>query len=294
MVISYLIDLAFKRRLFFLFVLNTCLLWPSQAQAWDFAGHFTVATLAYQQLNSNAKKEADRLVQILKTAEPAVAHFVPASVWLDAQNWNPDFSLMQSWHYVDQPYPADSQWQGKGNLIEISHSAIKTLCSSRSTDFQKALMLRVILHTVADLHQPLHTIEYLQNEFPRGDRGGHDFHLQGQFADLHALWDAAGGQFPYLRINQWQSALPLAQALHKDYPALSLAQSKLTESNLSQWPEQWALESYALGIDAYQGIQVNTVPTESYLSKVQLVSRKQLAHAAYRLADVLNVCLAKR
>lgn len=269
------------------------LFWTSQAFAWDFAGHFTVATLAYQSLHPGVKQEADRLVQILKQAEPVISHFVPASVWLDAQNWNPDFTLMQSWHYVDQAYPANPGWQSKGELIEVSQSALKALCSSRSTDFQKALMLRVILHTVADLHQPLHTIEFLQSEFPHGDRGGHDFHLQGQFADLHALWDAAGGQFPYLRINQWQNAQPLALALQREF-SVSSAPKQLTQQQLSDLPEQWAQESYSLGIDAYKGIQPNQVPGEAYIKQVQEISRHQLARAGYRLAEVLNRCLAKQ
>ena len=53
--------------------------------------------------------------------------------------------------------------------------------------------LRMFIHFVGDIHQPLHATSRFTVEFPDGDRGGNSFKLtkQGEVSELHALWDSA-------------------------------------------------------------------------------------------------------
>lgn len=267
--------------------------WTPPAQAWDFAGHFIVAAIAQEQLEPGVRAEAERLIKILATAEPATPDFIPASAWLDAQGWNPDFGLTDDWHFIAIPYPPGAQIQ-RGRVVEVSAMAARTLAGPRSSDFQKALMLRVLMHTVADMHQPLHTIDYHTPEQPGGDRGGRGFGLQGSYPNLHALWDAAGGQYPYLELKDWRRALPLAQELMKEFPArrYSPANPHAFLADFLAEPGRWADESYLIALTtAYGDIKPQTQPDDKYLLAARAASRRQLAMAGYRLAHLLNATL---
>lgn len=274
------------------------LLWfigVEKALAWDFAGHFVIGAIAYQQLDPPVRAEAERLIKILAAAEPAVSEFVPATAWLDAQNWNPDFGLMQDWHFAGLSYPPGGLLRA-GRMAEVTVTALKTLSGPRSTDFQKALMLRVLIHTVGDMHQPLHAINYSSAEHPGGDEGGHAFALQGPYPNLHALWDAAGGQYPYLRFDQWRQALPLAQAIQSEFPVERFgARPPNLPAFLADFlanSERWIDESYLIALTtAYHGIEPNQTPSPAYLDQVRAASRRQLALAGYRLAQLLNASL---
>lgn len=267
--------------------------WPLQtAHAWDFATHFIMAQRAYDGLTSAQQSEAQRLIAVLSEAEPATDDFVAASVWLDAQSWN-GFGLMQHWHYQPQPWlqgPYRLPQQASDHALWVLNQALQTLRNPQATDFQKALMLRVFLHVSADLHQPLHAIERFSPAHPTGDRGGSDFSLQHElYRHLHALWDAAGGQYVYLSLNDWPGIQPQikvwADELAAEYPCSAFEHLSMAA------PEIWATEAYALGQRAYQGILPGSLPESSYLIEVQQLSRRQMALAACRVSAQLALVL---
>ncbi|MBF2054124.1 MAG: S1/P1 nuclease [Candidatus Sericytochromatia bacterium] len=264
------------------------LCWPvSTAWAWDFAVHFVIAQRAYDELSQAQQLEVRRLSALLAQAEPAVSDFVPASVWLDAQNWS-GFGLMQHWHYQPRPWlqgPYVLPEQASDHALWILAQARKTLRNPQATDFQQALMLRVMAHVSADIHQPLHAIERFCAAHPTGDRGGSALAIQhSDYRHLHALWDAAGGQYPYLRLSDWPRVAPQvkvwADHLGKAYPC----------SDIASDPEVWAAEAYDLGRTAYQMPAGQSLPP-AYLQKVQQISSRQMARAACRLADELQFML---
>ena len=51
--------------------------------------------------------------------------------------------------------------------------------------------LRLLIHYVGDIHQPLHASTRVNKEFPQGDRGGNDFALKNHYGvkELHAVYD---------------------------------------------------------------------------------------------------------
>jgi hypothetical protein len=58
-------------------------------------------------------------------------------------------------------------------------------------DEARSFALRLIIHLVGDIHQPLHCSNRVTKESPTGDKGGNDFHLPSHYgnSDLHAVWD---------------------------------------------------------------------------------------------------------
>jgi hypothetical protein len=57
--------------------------------------------------------------------------------------------------------------------------------------------IRLLIHYVGDVHQPLHCVSRVNNEYPAGDRGGNSFPLPTHYStkELHAVWDSAVYEF---------------------------------------------------------------------------------------------------
>lgn len=259
------------------------------AQAWDFSGHFVVAEIAYQHLEPATKTQADSLIAELESAEPRTRNFVQASAWLDAQSWVKGFQLMNSWHYSSQAYSPVAMLlpAAEGDLLKVTQQAIQTLQDPQSTRFQKGLMLRVLIHTLGDLHQPLHSISYFSAAFPQGDLGGYRFELAGPYPNLHRLWDAAAGRLPYL---QWTQAAEAASWVKTLSPTLKAQEAVFQDRSLD--PQLWLQQSHQLAIDlAYPGLIPAQHPDVAYLKKVQTQSEQLFVIAGLRLAALLNQSL---
>lgn len=62
---------------------------------------------------------------------------------------------------------------------------------THSDDEAEGLALRVFIHLVGDLHQPLHNSDRYTKDGPSGDKGGNTFMLKYHYSanELHAVWD---------------------------------------------------------------------------------------------------------
>ena len=51
--------------------------------------------------------------------------------------------------------------------------------------------MRLLIHYLGDIHQPLHATARVDKEYPVGDKGGNMFPLPGHYGvkELHAAWD---------------------------------------------------------------------------------------------------------
>ena len=56
----------------------------------------------------------------------------------------------------------------------------------------KSFGLRLLIHYLGDIHQPLHCTARVDKQFPQGDKGGNLFSLPNHLSigDLHAVWDS--------------------------------------------------------------------------------------------------------
>ena len=44
----------------------------------------------------------------------------------------------------------------------------------------KSLALRLLIHYIGDIHQPLHSSDRYSRDHPNGDRGGNQFSIKGK------------------------------------------------------------------------------------------------------------------
>merc|ERR1719230_1876130 len=55
----------------------------------------------------------------------------------------------------------------------------------------KSYALRLLIHFMGDIHQPLHCSDRVDSQFPSGDKGGNDFPIPYHYSanELHAVFD---------------------------------------------------------------------------------------------------------
>ena len=63
--------------------------------------------------------------------------------------------------------------------------------NDHNEEVSKSFALRLLIHYLGDIHQPLHCASRVDDEYPEGDRGGNSFPLRvSGFRNLHMLWDS--------------------------------------------------------------------------------------------------------
>jgi len=59
---------------------------------------------------------------------------------------------------------------------------------------RRSFVLRMVIHYVGDIHQPLHAVAEVDHLYPEGDQGGNLHHIPdttgSTVKDLHAVWDS--------------------------------------------------------------------------------------------------------
>jgi hypothetical protein len=295
--------------------------------AWGRLGHEAIGTLASGLLYEKAKL---RVKRILGTDDLA-----DASVWLDelrsagrgagplagdadAAAFNKKFPDNHEWHFVNLPlettaYSGSSRFAAPNDVVHLINTAIAVL-EGRSQKFTPAQALRVLVHLVEDIHQPLHVgTGYFDFRNPRspklvnapgertashGDLGGNKV-LTGRskYDNLHSYWDTTLVE----KVAGTGNADKLAAHLRTSINSTVWH----TPGDYHAWAEAWATDSVHEAAAAYRGIvftnaKVNGESERKSLEAIEAELPKdyeaqqkpraqaQLAKAAFHLAELLN------
>ena len=114
-------------------------------------GHDTVAYIAEKHLSEAA---ADSVASLLDGKSP-----VYWANWLDNASHTPDYAYTKTWHYknIDAGTPYDEAPTIKsGDVVSAAREQIAILADSVSTRSQKQLALKILIHLIGDMHQPMH------------------------------------------------------------------------------------------------------------------------------------------
>jgi hypothetical protein len=295
---------------------------------WGAEGHRAVATLAQELISARTQAKVQQLLN-----ESGDIDLAAASTWADevrekarpnrprpkdAEAFNRQFPNNASWHYINLPLGTDSFVvakkfiHGENNVIFAIEHCIAVLEApvAVAEDLSRTQALRLLVHLVGDVHQPLHcgTGFYRLNETEPpvlvtnpdeianlpNDRGGNDL-FYGPKEELHALWDIG----LVAEIADSFDFRALDTVLRKEYLDRSWPP---TAGDYHHWAETWALESVEVANDAYAGIRFNsyetmgdpnslwisiTLPT-GYVEQKAPRAAEQLTKAAVRLAQLLD------
>lgn len=254
------------------------------AFAWNALGHRLIAQIAYDQMTPEARVMAERYNHAMdKVYKPQT--LINAATWLDSLRYQ-DVGWFSTMHYVDFPFSTDGSplptLQEVNALWALAKAKI-LLRNKYATDYDKGVALRVILHIVGDLHQPLHAATRVNASFPKGDHGGNFVLLNHNHVakNLHAYWDKGGG---FLVTRKRPSQLQVekrAAAIEKRWPC----QTKNSDTS----PAHWANESYHLAVTiVYKELPKENLPDEKYQNLTKRISEQRIALAGCRLGILLN------
>ncbi len=257
------------------------------ARAWNSVGHMVIGTIAEARLNPAARANVARLLKINATAKTRT--FAEAGCWLDDVRQQ-GVGYFDRWHYHNRAFSPDNTPFPKAahedNVAWAIETSVKALQNKYASPVEQARAVRILIHTVEDIHQPLHCGSRYTRDRPDGDRGGNEFRLSGmgKSKNLHAFWDGGAGLF----------ATPVARPLPETgEPITTIAQSIVAAYPPGTLPEQpemstekWLDEGAALLTSAVY--PTSATPDEAYVVRSRETAKKRVALAGYRLAALLN------
>jgi hypothetical protein len=267
------------------------------ALAWGDEGHEIIALIAQDHLAPSVRARIDAL--LAEDRDPLTGPDMAArSTWAD--KWRQTHRETAGWHYIDleleldrPDFDAACKRSGKSCIVDKLNQFEAELANTRLSDAQRLYALKMVLHLVGDLHQPLHAAD-------AHDRGGNCEWVRytpatmgvrlglPREARLHAYWDDE----------------PVAE-LGRDPRAVAAAlERKISSADVARWSRgdagDWARESFEVArtfVYSYGGplACVSEPPTQlsdAYQDQAKRVVAERLSRAGVRLATVLNRALS--
>lgn len=238
----------------------------SLTMAWNAKGHQLVAELAL----TDVKPETKRLLQ--KEFQIANTDIYHVATWMDDVRRDRQYAHLRYQHYINLSFGQASRFPKqypKQNALTAIESARQVLLNPASSQPEKIMALRILIHVIADIHQPLHVVSYYSKRYPHGDKGGNLYLLPKvkNYHHLHQFWDDGAGY--------------LSQAKLSDFSANAC-------KNDSLLPFQWVQDSYAIAVHEVYFPPYSKVKMQSYQLKSQGVAKLQIQKAACHLAAYLD------
>jgi len=233
------------------------------AYSWGPTGHRATGLVAEKYLSKKARKALERILQGQSLAM--------ASTWMDDVRSDSTFDYMADWHWVTIQNGETYEQSAKnpnGDIIQTLERVIQELKSGKLNSTDEAQRIKILIHLVGDLHQPLHV-------GGGTDRGGNDVKVTWFRTDsnLHRVWDSDMIDDTRLSFTE------LAESLGNPNPAII---QKLQSTTV----RDWAKESMGFRHQVYQYGDGRLGYAYSY-KNLPLV-RTRLLEAGVRLAGILN------
>lgn len=246
-----------------------CAYIPVNASAWGMIGHRIVGQVADSYLTNKTRKA---IKNILGSETLAMS-----ANWPDFIKSDTSFNYLNSWHYVN--LPADLDQQGVKNFLDQDKAPnvynkiqemVSILKNKQSSPEQKKMSLRLLVHMVGDLHQPMHTAR-------KEDLGGNKVYVTwfGSRSNLHRIWDESLVDYQQLSYTEYATAI--------NHP---------TKAQLTAWRStslaQDVFESYTVVGKIYANTHADDKLGYRYNFDFIDTLNEQLLKGGVRLANILN------
>ncbi|HET8753963.1 MAG TPA: S1/P1 nuclease [Salinimicrobium sp.] len=233
---------------------------------WGKNGHRATAQIASKHLTEKARKKIEKILDGQSLAL--------VSTFGDDIKSDDDFRKYDPWHYVNlekgQATYSKKEANPDGDLVFGIRKAIEILENENSSKEDKAFYLKMLVHFMGDLHQPLHT--------GRGeDKGGNDIQVRwfGQGTNLHRVWDSQ-----------------MIEDFQMSYSELAANAEDLSKREIKEIASgdvlDWMYESKSLSNKVYDSVEIGEKLGYEYTYVWFPVVREQLQKGGIRLAAVLN------
>jgi hypothetical protein len=233
---------------------------------WGKTGHRATGEVAEGYLSKKAKQQINDLLEGQSLA------FV--STYGDDIKSDARYRKYNPWHYVNME-PGETEYSKEkanpaGDLVQGIKASVAVLKDPNASKEEKAFYLKMLVHFMGDLHQPLHT--------GRGeDKGGNDIQVRwfGKGSNLHRVWDSE-------MIDDFQMS----------FTELAASTDRLSKKEVNEIRNgsllDWMYESKDLSKLVYESVEIGEKLGYEYMYKWFPVVHDQLQKGGIRLAKVLN------
>ena len=254
-----------KLLLLLVFISANALGFTGEIEDWGKNGHRTTAKIAEGYLK---KKTLKKITELLDGESLA---FV--STFGDDIKSDPAYRKYSKWHYVNIPEGktyAEVKDEIGENLIWAIEECIAKLKAKETTKEDQQFYLKMLVHLLGDLHQPLHVGH-------AADKGGNDIDVKwfNKRSNLHRVWDSEMIEF-----------------FDMSYSDLASNQEKLSKNEVKVIQKgsvvDWARDSQNLVEKVYAATEDGDKLYYNYMYDWFNQVRIQLQKGGIRLAKVLN------
>ncbi|MDE6322880.1 MAG: S1/P1 nuclease [Paramuribaculum sp.] len=238
----------------------------SFAFGWGQKGHDIVAEIAGRHLTPAARHAVDSIL--------GGRSMVYWANWLDNASHTPEYAYSKTWHYknVDEGDTYESALANPaGDAVTAIKAQIETLSDHSAPIEKSGLAMKMLIHIVGDLHQPMHMGH-------ASDLGANRIKVKyfGRDVNLHSVWDgsilAGGHAWSY---SEWADQLdrvtPEEEALIADGSV-----------------DDWARETLPIAAEIYRSFPQGTNISYNEVFEWTPVVEQQLLRGGLRLARILN------
>jgi hypothetical protein len=252
-----------------LLVFGVLLYLPAQTMAWGMLGHRVVAQIAETNLNPKTKLA---LKGIMGNESLAMS-----SNWADFVKSDKNYDYLYNWHFVN--FAAGLSSTDINGLLKADTAVnaftkinflVNELKKKNLPKAQKIIYIRLLVHIVGDVHQPMHTGR-------AEDKGGNDVKLTwfGKSSNLHSIWDTELVESQQLSYTEYTQAINFCSAKQK-----------------ADWQNApinaWITETYGMAQNIYGGVTLGDKLSYRYIYDNLETVNTQLLKGGIRLAGVLN------
>jgi len=252
-------------RLIFLVLLLTVQQMTATEFFWGKTGHRVVGEVAEQNIKRSTQKKIDDLLEGQSLA--LVANFG------DDIKSDPRYRKFGPWHYVNiepgKKYGDDTPYK-KGDIVTGIQKCIAVVQDENATKEDRAFYLKLLIHFVGDLHQPMHVGK-------AEDKGGNDIQVRwfNKGTNLHRLWDS----------NMIESYDMSFTELSENLPVLTKEEKqRIVQGGLLDW----VAETQQIAKDVYASVEVGEKLGYTYMYEHFDTVKLQLEKGGLRLAKLLD------
>jgi len=232
---------------------------------WGATGHRTIGKIAQDYLKGKTKRAISELLDGQSLAL--------VSTFGDDIKSDKRYNEFYTWHYVNMPFGVkyeDSKKNPTGDLVTGIEMCKEVIKDENSTKEDKVFYLKMLVHLMGDLHQPMHIGR-------AEDKGGNTIQVQwfNRGTNLHRVWDSD-------MINHYQMTY---SELAENSDKISKEQVKFLQKGTIV---DWANETQTYAVKAYASTNSGEKLGYRYMYDNFGLVRSQLQKGGIRLAKVLN------
>lgn len=241
-----------------------------ESMAWGMQGHRVIGQIADSYLSNKARRNIHRIL-----GNESIAM---ASTWADFIKSDSNYNHFYNWHFIN--FLPDLSKEEFNTFLQSdtavdAYTKLNFLTSKlASHDLgvdEQQMYLRLLIHIVGDMHQPMHAGRL-------SDLGGNKIRLSwfNEPTNLHRIWDEQLIEYQQLSYTEYTAAINFT-----------------TRQQRQEWQQQptseWLFESYTLATRLYN----YPIPADGKLSfKYNFdhisILNGQLLKGGVRLAGILN------